>query len=212
MHSIAPDDLPARDAYRLMLSAIIPRPIAWVSTVGPDGTPNLAPFSFFTGVAGNPPVVLISVSAKSARFGGGIKDTLRNAQTTGEFVVNLVDEAHAEAMNQTAGEWPYGVSEFDLAGLEAMPSVEVAPPRVASAPVALECKVHQIIPVDGTTNTLLLGRVVRYHVRANLLRENGLIDAMQARPLARLGGSEYATLGGVFALERPQVKRDEAAK
>lgn len=203
--TFVPDDMPPRDAYRLMLSAIIPRPIAWVSTVSAEGTPNLAPYSFFNGVSGTPPIVMIAVSAKSARFGGGVKDTLVNAQATGEFVISLVDEAHAEAMNRTAGEYPPAVDEFEIAGLATAPSVDVAPPRVASAPVALECNVHQVIPVDGSDNIMLLGRVVRYHVRPDVLRDNGLIDAAAVKPVGRLGGSEYATLGEVFALNRPQV-------
>lgn len=205
--SLVPDELAPRDAYRLLLSAVVPRPIAWVSTLSPDGTPNLAPYSFFNGVSGNPPVVMFSVSQRSARLGGGEKDTLRNVRQTGEFVVNIVDESLAQAMNLTAGEWPPEASEFELAGLDAAPSLAVKPPRVAAARLAMEARLHQIVPVLESTNTLVLGRILRYHLQEDLLRDNGLIDATRLQPIARLGGDEYATLGRVFAMQRPQVQR-----
>ncbi len=201
MISIASGDLSPRDAYRLMISVVVPRPIAWVSTVGADGKLNLAPYSFFNSVANAPPTIMISVNQRH----GHPKDTLRNAQETGEFVVNIVDESLAEVMNITSGEWPYDTDEFELAGLETTPSCDVRPPRVAAAPVALEAKVSQIIPVADTTSTLILGRVVRFHIRDGLLRPNGLVDAARLRPLARLGGDEYAALKGVFSMARPKV-------
>lgn len=197
--SIAPDELPPREAYRLMLSVIVPRPIAWVSTVAADGIPNLAPFSFFNGVAGTPPTVMFSVGQRK----GQPKDTLRNVREVGEFVVNLVDDALAEAMNKTSGDWPSEVDEFALAGLATAPSVEVRPPRVAAAPITMEAKVTQIVPVEGTASTMILGRVVRYHIRNGLLRSNGLVDPALLRPIARLGGDEYATIGRVFSMIRP---------
>ena len=200
MISIVPNELSARDAYRLMLSIIAPRPIAWVATMGSEGTLNLAPFSFFNAVAGDPPTVMIALAQRKGRA----KDTLRNAQETGEFVVNLVDEKLAGAMNETSGEWEYGVNEFDLAGLASAPSLEVKPPRVAASPIAMEAKVTQIVPVAGTTATMILGRILRYHVRADLLRPNGLVDAGLLHPIARLGGEEYTTLGRVFEMARPQ--------
>jgi flavin reductase (DIM6/NTAB) family NADH-FMN oxidoreductase RutF len=200
--TIVPRDLAPRAAYNLMLSVIIPRPIGWISTVGADGTPNLAPFSFFNGVNGSPPIVMFSAARRRS---GEIKDTLRNVQETGEFVVNIVDEALAEAMNLTSGEWAYEVNELELARLETAPSLEVRPPRVAAAPVAMEARVRQIVPVEGTRSTMVLGEVLRYHLRAGLLRESGLVDGTRLRPVARLGGDEYGTLGRVFALKRPEV-------
>jgi flavin reductase (DIM6/NTAB) family NADH-FMN oxidoreductase RutF len=184
-----------------MISVIVPRPIAWVSTVGANGTPNLAPYSFFNGVGGTPPVVMFSVGQRA----GQPKDTLRNVQETGEFVINIVDEALSEAMNLTSGEWPYEVDEFALAGLEVAPSVDVRPPRVAAAPVAMEARLVQTVPVEDTRYTMVLGRIVRYHIQAGLLRENGLVDAALMRPLVRLGGDEYATLGRVFTMIRPKA-------
>ena len=198
--SIVPTDLDPREAYRLLISAVVPRPIGWTSTVGADGSLNLAPFSFFNAVGGNPPTVLISVGQRQ----GNPKDTLRNARETGEFVINIVNAELARAMNQTSGEWAYEVNEFDRAGVTPAASIDVRPPRVAEAPIALECRVTQIVPVIDTTYTLILGRVLRFHLRSDLLRPNGLVDALRLEPVARLGGDEYATIGRVFEMKRPQ--------
>ncbi|GAB4571770.1 MAG: flavin reductase family protein [Anaerolineae bacterium] len=203
--TFVPDEMPSREAYRLMLSCIVPRPIAWVSTISREGIPNLAPYSFFNGVSGTPPIIMLGIARKSERFGGGEKDTLLNLQQTGEFVVNVVDESLGDAMNQTAGEWPPEVDEFTLAGLHAAPSEHIRPPRVAESPVAMEARLHQIVPISGSTTTLVLGRIVAYHVRADLLRSDGTVDAARLRPLARLGGAEYARLGEVFSMARPRV-------
>lgn len=194
--------VPDRDSYRLLTSVVVPRPIAWVSSVGADGSSNLAPFSFFNGVSGSPPTVMFSVGQRR----GSPKDTLRNVQETGEFVVNFVDETLAEAMNLTAGEWPYETDEFELAGLETVAAVDVRPPRVAAALAAMEARVTQIVPVEGTPSTMVVGRVVRFHLREGLLRPNGQADAALLRPLARLGGTEYATLGRIFSMERPVAR------
>jgi flavin reductase (DIM6/NTAB) family NADH-FMN oxidoreductase RutF len=206
MISFVPDEMERRDAYRLMTSVIVPRPIAWVSTISVNGIPNLAPYSFFNGVGGQPPTVMFSVSQ---RRGGGkskVKDTLRNAQETGEFVVNLVDEALAEAMNLTAGEYSYEVDEFEIANLETVASIDVKPPRVNGTPIAMEAKVTQIVPVEGTTNTMVLGRVVRYHIREGLVRPNGTVDPVAFGPVGRLGSDEYASLGKVFSMIRPIIE------
>ena len=198
--SLVPADLHPRDAYRLLISVVVPRPIGWASTIGADGSLNLAPFSFFNAVGGSPPTVLISVGRRT----GNPKDTLRNVQETGEFVINIVNEELAVAMNETSGEWSYEVNEFERAGLTPAASIDVKPPRVAEAPITLECKVTQIVPVNETTYTLILGRVLRLHIRSDLLRPNGLVDAARLKPVARLGGDEYATLGRVFEMKRPQ--------
>ena len=194
-------DLPSNDVYRLLISVVVPRPIGWTSTISANGIPNLAPFSFFNAVGANPPIIMISVEQRA----GQPKDTLRNIQETGEFVINIVDHALAEAMVQSSGEWPYEVDEFVMAELEKAPSLEVKPPRVAQAPVALEARLTQIVPVEGTDNIMVLGRVVCFHLREGLLRPNGLVDATLLQPLARLGGSEYAFLGQVLSLRRPKV-------
>ncbi len=200
MTSIVPTDLDPREAYRLLISVVVPRPIGWASTIGSDGSLNLAPFSFFNAVSNTPLTVMISVGQRK----GHPKDTLRNAQETGAYVINIVDEELAAAMNETSGEWAYDVNEFDRAGLTPAASIDVLPPRVAEAPIALECKVTQIVPVIDTTYTMILGRVLRFHIRSDLLRPNGTIDALRLRPLARLSGDEYAALGHVFEMKRPQ--------
>jgi flavin reductase (DIM6/NTAB) family NADH-FMN oxidoreductase RutF len=198
--TILPERLSPRDAYKLITSIIIPRPIAWVSTIGADGTPNLAPFSFFNGVSGNPPIVMVSVGQGT----GKPKDTLRNARETGEFVVNMVDVTLLQLMDLTSAELPYEVNEFDFAGIPTAPSVDIRPCRVAAAPIAMETRVTQIVPVEGTRFTMILGQVMRFHLREGLLRSNGLVDAERLKPVARLGGDEYEILGSVFSLPRPR--------
>jgi flavin reductase (DIM6/NTAB) family NADH-FMN oxidoreductase RutF len=199
MISIVPGDLDPRAAYRLLISVVVPRPIGWTSTIGVDGSLNLAPFSFFTAVSNAPLTVMISVGQRR----GKPKDTLRNTQETGEFVINLVNEDLAVAMNETSGEWAYEINEFDRAGVTPATSIDVKPPRVAEAPIALECKVTQIVPVLDTTYTLILGRVLRFHIQSDMLRPNGMVDAQLLKPVARLSGDEYATLGHVFEMKRP---------
>jgi flavin reductase (DIM6/NTAB) family NADH-FMN oxidoreductase RutF len=196
---IYPSDLHPRDAYRLFISLVVPRPIGWISTLCKDGTPNLAPYSFFNGVGGNPPTVMVSIGRRQ----GGLKDTLRNIQDTGDFVVNIVDRALFEAMNQTSGEYEYGVDEFELASLETAPSILVRPPRVAASPAALECKPTQIVPVEGTHYTIVIGQVLLFHIKDGLMRSNGLVDPALLNPIARLGGDEYAELGKILTLARP---------
>lgn len=200
MTSIVPTDLDPRAAYRLLISVVVPRPIGWASTIGADGSLNLAPFSFFNAVSNMPLTVMISVGQRK----GQPKDTLRNARETGEYVINIVNEDLAVAMNESSGEWVYEVNEFERAGVTPAASIDVAPPRVAEAPIALECKVTQIMPVRDTTYTMILGRVLRFHIRSDLLRPNGAVDALRLRPLARLSGDEYATLDRVFEMKRPQ--------
>lgn len=138
---------------------------------------------------------------------GLLKDTLRNIQDTGEFVVNIVDRGLLEAMNLTSGEYEYGVDEFQLAGLETMPSSLVRPPRVAATPAALECKSTQVVPVEGTHYTIVIGQVILIHIREGLLRPNGLVDPVLLKPIARLGGDEYADLGDILTIARPQIDR-----
>lgn len=130
-------------------------------------------------------------------------------QETGEFVLHLADESLAEALNVTSGEWEHGVNEFELAHLESLPSLAVKPPRVAAAPVAMEARVSQIVPVEGAAATMILGKILQFHIRHDLLRPNGMIDAASLRPIMRLGGEEYATLGRVFTMARPRVDRKD---
>jgi flavin reductase (DIM6/NTAB) family NADH-FMN oxidoreductase RutF len=201
MLSFDPATLSVRENARLLMSIVVPRPIGWASTISADGVLNLAPFSYFNAVESNPPMVMLSM----ARRKGEHKDTLRNIQETGEFVVNIADESLAEALMMTSGEYEPEVDEFEVAKLTTAPSIAVRPPRVALAPAALEVKLTQLVPVTETGYTLAIGRVVFFHVRDGLLRANGLVDPQLLRPLARLGGDEFATLGRIFELPRPVV-------
>ena len=205
MITLVPDEMEQRAPYHLLTSIAAPRPIAWVSTMSADGAPNLAPFSFYNAVAGFPPTIMFSVSYRVTRK-PAIKDTLRNVQEVGEFVSHVVDESMADAMILTSVDWPSGKNEFEIAQLEAVPSIDVRPLRIANAPVAMECKVTQIIPVEGATNVMVLGRVIRFHIREDLYRQNGLVDTMRMRPITRLGGAvEYSTIGDLMYLRIPEV-------
>ncbi len=134
---------------------------------------------------------------------GQQKDTLRNITETGEFVLNIAGQDLIELLNATSIEAAYELNEFAYAGLETMPSLLVKPPRVAAAPAALEVRLSQIVPITNSTYTMVLGQVVQYHLREDLLLENGLVDARALQPVIRLGGNEYARLGQIYELERP---------
>jgi flavin reductase (DIM6/NTAB) family NADH-FMN oxidoreductase RutF len=203
MLSFVPADMADPAPYHLLTSIVAPRPIAWISTIGIDGIPNLAPYSFFTAVAGFPPTIMFSVSYR--RREPKEKDTLRNLKQVGEFVSHVVDEAMAEAMLQTAVEFSYEVNEFKMAGLKTAAAEEVRPLRLVDAPVAMECQMTQMIPVEGATNVMILGRVLRFHIRQDLYRASlGLVDTHRMKPIARLGGSvEYTKIGELFYPELP---------
>ncbi|WP_202979383.1 flavin reductase family protein [Natrinema versiforme] len=182
--------------YRILSSAVVPRPIAWVSTKSEDGVDNLAPYSFFTVASVDPPVLLFAPVDGAE----GLKDTPRNARDTGEFVVNLVTEDLAEAMNETSATLPAGESEFDHADLERADSTAVDPPRVAGAKVAFECTLRDLIDVGGST--LVLGEVRHVHL-AESVTTDGKIDIDEIDAVGRLAGSLYARTDDRFSLERP---------
>lgn len=197
--SIDPAELHPRAAYQLLISTIVPRPIAWISTLSNTGQRNLAPFSFFNGVGGVPPIVAVSIGSRN----GFPKDTLRNLIETGECVIHIVSAKHAAAMNITSTDWEYDIDEFDMANLNVIPSDIVKPPRIADAPIALEGKLLQTVPIEQTGYTLALIRILRFHIEQDLLRPNGTIDPAKLNPVARLGGNEYALLTEFFHMSRP---------
>ncbi len=177
---------PAR-GYYFLISAIVPRPIAWVTTRSADGVTNLAPFSFFQGVCADPPTLLLSIMRH--KNSGEMKDTLHNIETTGEFVVNLVGEESLLPMVQSSAELPHGVSEIDAGGLSTFPAELVSPPCLADSPVNIECRLQQQVPVGVAT--VILGEILLVHAREDVLDERGSVDPAKLRPVARLGGSRY---------------------
>jgi len=198
-------DLTPLDGYRLMTSLVIPRPIAWVSTVDADGRANLAPFSFFQGVGGDPPTVIVSIARHPE---GERKDSGANALASGELVINIVSEDLLDQMNATSSDVLPGVDEFELAGVTKAPSTYVTPPRVAEAPASFECRVTTTVPVCRPPNDYLLFvcEIVAFHVRDSLMVE-GRVHPEDLRPLLRLGGSGYARMGEVLHRQRPQADR-----
>ncbi|MCW4465704.1 flavin reductase family protein [Glutamicibacter sp. MNS18] len=187
-----PDQLSSIDFYRLLTNLVIPRPIAWVSTVDEQGRTNLAPHSFFTVASANPPIVQFTSV--------GRKDTLRNIEQTGQFTVCLATRHHLEAVNATATEFEAGRSEFTEVGIQPEPSKLVAPPRVADSPAALECELERIIEVGDSF--LVLGKVVQAAVSDNVYNDQRRPDAQLLNPLARLGGSQWSALGDIVTIRR----------
>lgn len=186
-----PVALPGRDFYKLMSSVVLPRPIAWVSTTSESGVDNLAPHSFFTISCTEPPIVQFTSV--------GRKDSLRNAEATGEFVVNLATEPLQDLVNATATDYPPHLSEFDELGVEREASTTVRPPRVAASPVALECALHSTLRLGDST--VVFGRVQNVAVDESVLVD-GLPEVTLLRPMARLGRNEWSTLGEVRAVDR----------
>jgi len=194
--------LSTRDAYQWMTTTILPRPIAWVSTISPDGTTNLAPFSFFQGVTANPPTLMfVPVNNRE----GQKKDTVRNIELVPEFVVNLVPHALAGPMNDTAALLPYGESEFGKFGIVSTPSTKVRPPRVGLAPVAFECVLHQIVTIGSgpLAANVVFGRILMAHVRDDVIGADGFPDAAKLDLVGRLGREDYVTIRDTFSLKRP---------
>jgi len=187
---IAPESLDEQSAYKLMTGVVVPRPIAWVTTTNTDGGVNLAPFSAFTFVSTEPPMVGFNVGRRL----GQRKDTANNIHRTGEFVVNIGDESLLEAIHLSSEEHPPDVSEARLLGLETIPGTRVSAQRLAAAPVSLECRLHQVIEFGVSGSEFFVGEVVLFHVRDELYRD-GKIDTGSLRPAARVGGPTYARLG-----------------
>jgi flavin reductase (DIM6/NTAB) family NADH-FMN oxidoreductase RutF len=199
---IDPSKLDGEAAHQLLKGCVSPRPIAWISTIGSNGITNAAPFSCFTFVATLPPMICFSIEPR----GGQKKDTLRNVESTKDFVVNLVSEELAEAMNATAEDFPPEVSEITAGGLTAVPSECVRSPRIGECPVSLECRVGQIVELGRSQHSLVIGEVLMVHIRDDLYH-NGTIDSTRLRPLGRLAGNQYCRLGEIIELDRPWLGR-----
>lgn len=200
-----PQKLELPQVYRLLTSAVVPRPIAWVSTVSEDGIYNLAPFSYFMAITHDPPTIAVSCNWRRAT--DKRKDTLANIEANGEFVLNVVTDETVEKMNQTSGEYPPDVDEFAVSGLTPVASEIVRPPRVAEAPVQMECKLEKVIYIgrEGHQAGLIIGQIVLWHVRDDLLTAQGVIDPHKLHPVGRLSGNLYSRTHDLFEFARPQV-------
>jgi flavin reductase (DIM6/NTAB) family NADH-FMN oxidoreductase RutF len=198
------------DAYKLLVSTVVPRPIALATTIDGDGRVNAAPFSFFNAVSSRPPVVVLGISpgdASGANGGDGYKDTARNIRDSGEFVVNLVDEELAERMNICAVDFPTGVEELAMAELSPVAAVEVRPPRIREAPVSFECK--RITGVSlGAQSMLEIGRVIHIHIRDDLVdAERFYVHTEKMKLIGRMHGRGwYARTSDLFLMERLSVE------
>ncbi len=194
--------LPPREIYPWLIGTIMPRPIAWVSTISVDGRTNLAPFSFFNGVCARPPTLMFSVANHPD---GMKKDTVRNIEAVPEFVVNLVSFALAGQMSATSASLPYGVSEFEQGGITSVPSARVRPPRVAAAPVAFECVLDRIVQIgEGPmAANVVFGRILLAHVSDTVPGSNGRPDPAKLDLIGRLGGDTYTRTRDIFSVERP---------
>jgi flavin reductase (DIM6/NTAB) family NADH-FMN oxidoreductase RutF len=191
------------NTYKLLIGAIVPRPIAFVSTLSSDGIPNLAPFSFFTGVSANPPVICFCPMRRRGTLPE--KDTLHNITVTREFVVNVVSEEFAQQMNITSAEFPPDVDEFEAAGLTPIPSDLVKPPRVKESHVHMECRLYLLVEVGGEdgSGNLVLGEVLRFHIDDQYFQDFK-IDPDRLRAIGRMGGATYTRTTDRFDLQRPK--------
>lgn len=195
-----PRALPPGAMYRFMIGAVVPRPIAFISTVSRDGVFNVAPFSFFNAITSRPPLLGVSINRRR----GEPKDTLRNIQDVGDFVVNVVSEPLLERMVRTSGDWPEDVDEFAITGLAPVASDLVKSPRVGESPVSMECRLERVIELGDTF--FIVGEIVRAHVADDVLT-GGVVDIAKLRPVGRLGGDGYSIVREVLHHARPRVER-----
>lgn len=209
---IDPTKQTSKENYKLLIGSVLPRPIAWVSSVSSAGELNLAPFSFFTVASRNPPMLIFSIGEGVEERAGTVKDTLKNIREREEFVVNIVSAALANEMAKTGEHVAPDVDEFAYAGLTPARSEAVSVPRVKEAPVSMECELVQVIPLGD--DHLVIGKVLRYHV-ADELYNNGRIDTKKLAPIGRLAGN-YSPVESMFSLPneyleeylRPPVDKD----
>jgi flavin reductase (DIM6/NTAB) family NADH-FMN oxidoreductase RutF len=187
-------------AYKLMMGVIVPRPIAWVTSLAPDGIVNAAPFSCFCSVSTDPPMIGINIGDRA----GELKDTARNMVRTGEFVVNIADTPLTEALHASSHPFPPSISELETIGLASSASVTIATPRIAAAPLQMECVLHQVIPF-GKHARFYVGLIKLFRIRDDLYR-NGRITTSELDPVARVAGPVYARLGDytVLSSARPE--------
>lgn len=196
------DSLDTETAYRLLVGCVVPRPIAWITSVNGEGVVNAAPFSSYNYVATSPPMLAVNIASRPGS--GMVKDTARNIASTREFVVNVATLQDMELMHRTAQEFGPEVSEPELLGIPLLPSRHVAAPRIATAPVQMECRLDQIITLGRGVNTLYIGEVVAFHLSDQVF-DGKRVDSVAMQPVARLGGPFYAGLGDIY--NRPMIQR-----
>jgi len=204
---------PAKDNKGFKVSpfkaCVVPRPIAWISSVNSSGITNLAPYSYFNAVTDDPPIVMFGSTTK--RSEGKAKDSLSNIETTKEFVINLVTYDLREMMNKTSAPFPPGFSEIDYNKIETIPSNFVKPPRVKNSPINFECKYLKTVQLPTSTpttsNKVIFGEVIGIHIDGSIITD-GLVDITKFKPIARLGYSEYAVIEKIFSMDRANLPDD----
>lgn len=202
MRSIDPATISERENYKFLIGSIIPRPIAFVTSISKDGVLNGAPFSYFNIVSANPPMISLSIQ----RSAGRQKDTARNILESKEFVVHIVDEQNVAEVNKTAATLPPDQSEIDLTNLTPVESVRISVPGVKEAKVRMECLLEHSIELGGKDSPgcdLIIGKIVQYHIESSIY-ENGRIDPRGLTAVSRLAGNSYAKIGDIFEIERPK--------
>jgi flavin reductase (DIM6/NTAB) family NADH-FMN oxidoreductase RutF len=197
-------DLDERDSYRLLTGTIVPRPIAWISTTDRNGVLNLAPFSFFTGASILPPMVVVVIEPRKGRR----KDTMRNIEETGEFVVNTVVEGVPGAVTVSAKDFSHEESEFEQTGLTPSPSKLVSPPGVVESPVNMECKLDRVVHVGSAPHNLVIGEVLAIQVRPDVLQPSGRIDFATLRPIGRMAGDLYTRCTDLLTETRKDWRKE----
>lgn len=206
MH-VDPSDLSAEESYRLLSGIVVPRPIAWVSSLNASGKVNLAPYSTFTFVAPKPPMIGFSAGRKGSTY----KDTVHNILSRETYVVHIADRSLMEPLHESAEEVGPEVSEAEMLGLATLPSDHVDVPRLAAAPIAMECRLRQVLEFGETRSRFLVGEVLRFHIRDGLVSD-GKIDSAELDPICRLAGPNYATLGEIRTLRAmKQTKKHSGA-
>ncbi|TCJ01732.1 flavin reductase family protein [Cytobacillus praedii] len=202
MLSIDPDFMSERENYKFLIGSIIPRPIAFVTTMSKDGVLNGAPFSYFNIVSSNPPMISLSIQ----RSNGKMKDTARNILESKEFVIHIVDEQNVEKINQTAASLPSEQSEVEAADLTPVQSMRISVPGVKESKIRMECIVEQSLELGGTDTPgcdMVIGRVVQFHIEDGIY-DKGRIDSRGLAAISRLAGQSYAKIGEIFEIERPK--------
>jgi len=196
--NIDPNDIGRKETYNLFTSVIVPRPIAWVTTLNKDGSTNAAPFSFFMGVTIYPPRLAISVSSRM----GEPKDTARNIIRTKEFVVNLVTKSNVKAMNITSADYEYGIDELLQANLSTGESEKISTPYITESPVNMECRLEKIVEIGEPPNYLIIGEVLLFHLDDAVYSEK-VVDPHKLQLIGRMGNPLYSNVNDIFRMERP---------